>query len=486
MKRHHCQYALVAALLLSALHLSAAVPLEVAQQAYLKASNPGARDTFSSVAVFGDTLVVGAYEEDSNATGVNGPQRNNSARNSGAAYVFVRSGTNWVQQAYLKASNTGLNDQFGVSVAVSEDTIVVGAWLESSSSTGVNGIGEDNNAFESGAAYVFVRSGTNWTQQAYLKASNTEAHDVFGWSVAVSGDTIAVGAPGESSNASGVNGNQDNNAALGSGAVYVFERTGTNWMQQAYLKASNAAASDEFGASVALSGATLVIGAYREDGGAAGVNGDANDNSLPDSGAAYVFVREGTNWSQQAYLKASNAHAYDHLFHVAISGDTVVAGAIWAEGTNSNTVVSNCGAAYIFVREGTNWTEQARLQASSPENGDHFGVSVATAGHMLVVGANTEDSAATGVNGDESSNRARDSGAAYIFIRRETNWSQEAYVKASNTGRNDLFGSRVAASGDTVVIGAPYESSGAAGVNKNQKNNRLSRSGAGYVFTVRQ
>src|SRR5262249_9401641 len=160
--------------------------------------------------------------EDSNATGVNGNQSDNSAQGSGAAYVFVRNGTVWSQQAYLKASNTNAGDQFGVSVAVSGDTAVIGAWAESSNATGVNGNQLDNSTPDAGAAYVFVRNGTTWSQQAYLKASNTDAFDAFGASVAVSGDTVVVGAHLESSNATGVNGNQSDNSAQGSGAAYVF------------------------------------------------------------------------------------------------------------------------------------------------------------------------------------------------------------------------------------------------------------------------
>src|SRR5205823_2837784 len=159
-------------------------------------------------------------------------QGNNNASGSGAAYVFVRSGSNWTQQAYLKASNTGAGDQFAYSVAVSGDTIVIGAPLESSDASGVNGSQNNNRASGSGAAYVFVRSGTTWSQQAYIKSSNSEAGDLFGWSVAVSGDSITVGAPGEASNTTGVNGNQADNSAPESGAAYIFARNGSNWIQQ--------------------------------------------------------------------------------------------------------------------------------------------------------------------------------------------------------------------------------------------------------------
>ena len=173
--------------------------------------------------------MVGAQSEDSNATGVNHPtgQASNSAIESGAAYVFVRSGTTWTQQAYLKASNTAADDRFGFAVALSGETAVVGSRWES----GV--------AAKSGAAYVFFRSGTAWTQQAYLKASNPGVNDYFSNSLAISGDLIAIGSPYEASSATGVNGNQSDNSAAGAGAVYLFGRSGTVWSQQAYLKASN-------------------------------------------------------------------------------------------------------------------------------------------------------------------------------------------------------------------------------------------------------
>src|SRR5206468_571351 len=147
--------------------------------------------------------------------GLNGNQDDNSAYYSGAAYVFARSGTNWSQQAYLKASNTGAGDEFGAAVSVCGDTLVVGAPKEDSSATGINGNQDDNSADDSGAAYIFVRNGTNWSQQAYLKASNSEANDFFGIAVAMAGDSVVVGAHGESSRATGVNGNQIDNGAEG-------------------------------------------------------------------------------------------------------------------------------------------------------------------------------------------------------------------------------------------------------------------------------
>ncbi|WP_206212380.1 FG-GAP repeat protein, partial [Wenzhouxiangella sp. XN79A] len=463
----------------------------LAQQAYLKASNTEAGDEFGfSVAVSGDTVVVGAPGEDSDATGVDGDQASNAADNAGAAYVFVRAGTGWSQQAYLKASNTGVVDRFGRSVAVSGDTVVVGAPGESSNATGVDGDQASNAATRAGAAYVFVRAGTGWSQQAYLKASNTGAEDEFGESVAVSGDTVVVGAFREDSSATGVDGDQASNAALEAGAAYVFVRAGTSWSQQAYLKASNTGAGDRFGESVAVSGDTVVVGARNEDSDATGVDGDQASNAAPEAGAAYVFVRAGTGWSQQAYLKASSTDAFDQFgFSVAISGDTVVVGApdedsdaTGVDGDQASNAAISAGAAYVFVRTGTGWSQQAYLKASNTDAGDRFGESVAVSGDTVVVGALFEDSDATGVDGDQASNAAPEAGAAYVFVRAGTGWSQQAYLKASNTDAGDLFGESVAVSGDTVVVGAPGEDSDATGVDGDPASNAASFAGAAYVF----
>jgi len=380
------------------------------------------------------------------------------------------------QQAYFKASNTDVNDLFGNSVAISDDTLVVGAFSEDSSATGINGNQNNNTATGAGAAYVFTRSGTVWSQQAYLKASNSSGGDFFGASVAISGDTIVVGAFYEDSNATGVNGDQSNNSVLEAGAAYVFTRSGTTWSQQAYLKASNTDVNDHFGHSVAISGDTLVVGAFQERSNATGINGNQGDNSATDAGAAYVFTRNGTTWSQQAYLKASNTGGGDVFGNsVAISDDTIVVGAL-REG-------SVAGAAYVYTRNGMTWSQQAYLKASNTDVNDHFGRSVAISGDTLVVGAFVENSSATGINGDQDDNSAFRAGAAYVFTRSGTTWSQQAYLKASNTGGRDNFGWFVAISGNTLVVAADEEDSNATGINGDQGDNSVSNSGAVYVFT---
>jgi hypothetical protein len=415
-----------------------------AQQAYLKASNVGAGDSFGTsvtLSADGSTLGIGAPGEDSSATGVNGDQADNIATDSGAVYVFTRTGTTWAQQVYLKASNTWASDFFGTSVALSADgsTLAISAPQEDSGATGVNGNQSDNSAADSGAVYIFTRTGSTWTQQAYVKASNTGARDAIASSISYSanislalsadGNILAVGAPGEDSDATGVSGNQANDSATDSGAVYVFTRTGTTWAQQAYVKASNTGWSDFFGASVALSanGSTLAVAAPGEYSGATGINGNQSDDGTFRAGAVYLFTFSGATWAQQAYLKASNTNAYDY-----------------------------------------------------------FGSSVALRadGNTLAVGARGEGSSAAGLNGNQNDNSASDSGAVYMFVRTGITWTQQAYAKASNSGASDDFGHSVALSADgtTLSVGSPGEASRATGINGQQADNSTTESGAVYVF----
>ncbi|HSJ49213.1 MAG TPA: FG-GAP repeat protein, partial [Gammaproteobacteria bacterium] len=283
---------------------------------YFKASNTQAEDVFGytlDISADGNTLAVGAYLEDSSASDINGDQADDLASTSdvGAVYVFTRNINTWSQQAYLKASNADTGDNFGFSLALSDDgnSLVVGAPFEDSDALGIDGAEDNPDALNSGAVYVFTRSNAVWSQTAYVKASNTQADDNFGFSLALSGDgnTLAVSAPFEDSGATGLGGIQgDDPATTEAGAVYVFALDGAGWSQQAYVKASNTEAYDHFGHSVALSGDgdTLAVGAPFEDSNATGVNaaaGDAN-NSRANAGAVYVFARDGSNWSQQAYV----------------------------------------------------------------------------------------------------------------------------------------------------------------------------------------
>ncbi len=537
-----------------------------AQQGYLQASNAGAGDGFgTSVAIFGDTLVVGAPTED-------GPT--NASVNAGAAYVFVRANGVWTEQAYLRGATPAAGNSFGTSVAIWGSTIVVGA------------PGDDGAGADAGAAYVFVRSGTTWTQQAVLRgtgltagdslgravaaaqdtviagapfrdgsgadagaafvftrsagvwsqqavltSSTAAAGDTFGWTVGLSGDTAVVGSP------------LDDTAATNAGAADVFTRTGASWAHAARLQAPAPGESDRFGYSVSLAGAIVAVGAPDEDGSGAQVN-PAHDDALTGAGAAYVFARGAGNWQSHAYVKAHNPGASDAFgFAVAIWGEDLMVGATMEDGGDTgvdppyHNIIADSGAAYLY-RVAAATSVQAALPAEV-EWGDFLGDAVAVSGDTVVVGAPGEAGSGTGVNPPVDNLAGELAGAAFVFERQGAGWVQQAYLKApvrwnsqpefgsavavsgdtivvgspvtpgpefgsgygeayvyvrsgetwayqatlrpSNPGREDLFGSAVAISGDTIVVGAPTEDGAGEGVNPPDSNTRPN-AGAAYVF----
>ncbi|MBK8168921.1 MAG: hypothetical protein IPK60_01095 [Sandaracinaceae bacterium] len=407
----------------------------------------------------------------------------------------------FVQEAYVKATNTQGGDFFGESVALAGDgnTMVVGAAREASNATGIGGNQADNSAPNAGAAFVYVRSGSVWAPQAYLKASNTDGGDQLGYVSAISndGNTVVLSAPSESSNATGVGGLQSNNSASLSGAVYVFVRAGTAWTQQAYIKASNTASLDQFGYALALTpdGSTLVVSARSEDSNATGVDGNQANNSIQDSGAVYVFNRAGTVWTQSAYIKASNTGMYDSFgdsLAISSDGQTLAVGtwnerssATGIDGNQADDSVIPAGAVYVFVRSGPSWAQQAYVKASNTGN-DAFGYSVAITadGNMLAVGARNESSNATGVGGDQLNNSTQSAGAVYIFSRSGVIWSQDAYIKSWKSQAYQQFGEAIDISDDgtRLAVGAFGDDSGAGGVGSNPADTTRHGSGAVYLF----
>jgi hypothetical protein len=368
-----------------------ALALEATEVAKLVANDPASQDLFGfGVAVDGDTAVIGAYSHDGSAT------------DAGAAYVFVRSGDTWVEQDKLLASDGASWDWFGRAVALAGDTALIGA------------IGDDDTAYDSGAVYVFMRSGETWIEQGKLLASDGAAGDYFGSAVALVGDTALVAA------------NLHDGSAPNAGAAYVFVRSGDTWVEQDKLLASDGAGQDNFGQSVAVYGDTAVIGANLHDG------------SAPDAGAAYVFVRSGDTWVEQDKLLASDGVEQDQFGEaVAVYGDTAVIGAYSHDGS-----APDAGAAYVFVRIGDTWVEQGKLLASDGSSWDYFGDAVALAGDTAVIGAGYGYG-----NVDWS-------GTAYLFVRSGDTWVEQDKLLASDGAGQDNFGRAVALAGDTAVIGA--------------------------------
>ena len=393
----------------------------------LIASDAQAEDRFgNSIAVAGDVMVVGAQVEDQTGT------------NAGAAYIFERNfgGINaWVEVKKIIASFPQPYDYFGCSVAIDGDVVVVGAW------------GEDDGSPNSGVAYVFERNagGANaWGQVKRLKTFDLDPDDHFGYSVAVGGDVVVIGAP------------REDDGGSDAGAAYLFERNfggANNWGETKKLTASDAQTEDFFGSSVAMADDVIIIGAY----------GDDDVCNL--AGAAYIFERNagGANtWGETKKLTASDAQLSDFFgTSVAVDGDVAIVSA-YAE----DSAAINAGAAYIFERNngGTNaWGEVKKLTASDAQADDYFGGSVSVADDMALVGVPYEK-AGSGA------------GAAYVFERNtggSNDWGQAKKLLAYDAQENDNFGCSVAVDGDVIAIGALHEDPG-----------DINKAGAAYVFDV--
>jgi hypothetical protein len=340
-----------------------------------------------SVSTSGDYAIVGAYLDD-----VNGAD-------SGSAYIFKWDETGWVQQAKLTASDGNTNDLFGLSVSISGDYAIVGAY------------GDDSYK---GSAYIFKQAGTSWSQQQKLTASDGIANDLFGWSASISGDYAIVGAY------------QDDVNGTDSGSAYIFKRDETSWSQQAKLTASDGTGYESFGYSVSISGDLAIVGA------------NVDDDNGSNSGSAYIFRRDVASWSQQQKLTASDACSSDWFgYSVSTSGDYAIVG---AEGNDDKG--SNSGSAYIFRWDGTNWVQQQKFLASDGAASDYFGRSVSISGDLAIVGADGND-----VKGSNS-------GSAYIFKRGGTSWVQQQKLTASDGAADDRFGISVSISGDYAIVGA--------------------------------
>lgn len=413
--------------------------------------------------------------------------------------ITRQSSASFAQAAYVKSLNTQNSDFFGSSVAIDGNLMAIGAIGEDSNSTGVNSFeNDDGNADDSGAIYIFVRDSSGvWYPEAYLKPDVVTTQDYFGTSVALSGNILAVGSLLEDTSASD------------SGAVYIFVRDAEgNWSQETRLKSSNPGIGDLFGNDIALYGNTLAVGAINEDSITSGIDTSPNDTSSNyDSGAVYVFVRDNQgNWSQQAYIKASNAGAGDKFGRVALYGDTLAVGAKKEDSTtqginttpNDTSASYDSGAVYVFERNPVDetWSQTAYLKASNAGASDLFG-GVALFNNTLAVSASLEDSNTTGVNSiPNNDGNADNSGAVYIFDKDASgNWSQTAYIKAFSTGTthaldgfggpaatNSSLGGALALYQDTLVVAAYHEDSSSTGIDS-IANELAGDSGAAYVYT---
>lgn len=472
---------------------------------YFKATNTDPFDlfgTFRSLNYDGSRMVVAATGEDSNATGINGNEADNSMSNAGAVYVYRNDSGIWSSEAYIKASNTNADDIFGVGSIISRNgnTIAVGAPAEASNAMGINGNQTDNSLPNAGAAYIFTRTGAIWTQQAYLKASNPDAFDNFGDRLALSedGNWLAISDVGDDSNATGINGDASNNSKSGSGAVYIFNRVAGNWSQQAYIKASNTDSFDAFGYEISLNsdGSILAVGAPYEKSNATGINGNQANNSFALAGAVYLFNRNGNTWTQSAYIKASNTDSGDNFgSSVVLNGDGnyLIVGAprerssaVGINGNQADNSVLEAGAAYLYFYNGTTWAQKFYIKSSNTQGSMLFSTNVAMSddGTRIAVGSRYEGGESSGFNGDQTGTTAYNSGSAYTFLRIGNTLAQQNYIKASNADPGDFFSFGLGYSGNGcfLAIGANTESSNATGINGDQFNNNASAAGAVYII----
>lgn len=459
---------------LIALLLSATALAACANSAYLKlpGSNKRGNSLGSSIDIYENRLVIGAIGVD--VADVSG---------CGAFYSFRQVGSNWHYEDGAVATHRSPGDFLGSSIAIHGKTVVVGAPHEDSNAKTVNGDATNNSSKNAGAAYVFVLDNSNeWKLQAYLKAPDPSRDDLFGTSVDIYEDRIAVGAPG----------NQ------GKGSAYLFDRVGTQWRLIEQFTPHAPGLHDlyqKFGTSVALGDDVVLVGAPENDSDGRGITRSLNNNdNAKHSGAVFVY-RYLTDWRPEVVLKSPNSDAGDRFGDsVAIHDNWIVVGAPNESSSvrgidepGEDNLRSQSGAAYVYRRHysplnpaGWRWNEHAYLKADNADIGDHFGQSVAIQGDLIVVGAPNEAGVGKGTN-QASSNLAADSGALYAFRRSGESWTQQLYLKSFNSEAEDGFGTSVAVGTNLVAGTSPGED--AAGPVLNQTDNNASLAGAGYVLS---
>ncbi|MEX1187608.1 MAG: T9SS type A sorting domain-containing protein [Bacteroidia bacterium] len=414
------------------------------------ASDRATNDFFGwSVAISGDYAIVGAFNEDEDASG------GATLSAAGSAYIFKHTGGVWTEQQKIVASDRGVSDNFGRSVSMSGDYAIVGAHLEDEDASGGATIGQ------TGSAYIFKRTGAVWTETQKIVASDRATNDYFGYSVAISGDYAIVGAYRESQDASG-------GATLSTaGSAYIFKQTGGIWAQQQKIVAADRAASDQFSINVAISGDYAIVGANFED---EDVSGGA---TLSAAGSAYIFKQSAGVWAQQQKIVAADRGVSDNFgIQVAISGDYAIVGADQEdEDTFGGATLSAAGSAYIYKQTGGVWAQQQKIVATDRGAGDNFGFSVGIDGNYAIVGAWAEDHNASG------GAAMADAGSAYIFRQTGEVWAQQQKIVAPDRGAGDRFSyNGIAINGYHVIVGAYAEDHDVSG------GATLSAAGSVYFF----
>ncbi|MEM1414364.1 MAG: FG-GAP repeat protein [Myxococcota bacterium] len=452
--------------------------------AYLKAFNAGELDAFGSwVALEGNTLVVAAPREDASDRGVfaaadlpatppfAGPGFDDRAFDSGAVYVFRWSETDgWALEAYLKASNADPEDRFGSALALEGDFLAVGALLED---------GPANELTDVGAAYLFQRIGTRWTEVAVLRPSNGRAFDHFGEALAISGNALLAGSPLVDGGGLGVDAG-DAGEGNNRGAAYLFN-IGTFGVVETTIFRSTEPGGVFFGAAVAMHGDLVAIGA------------DGDRPFERDSGRVHAFRREGEGWLPDGILQAEFGGRFDRFGdRVAMRDDVLLvsapnedSGARFVDGAEDDDSMRNSGAAYAYAHGAEGWERTGYLKATNADQDDNFGQGLFVGEGELFVLAPNEDGAepgpapvfAAGIDDD-----LPNAGAAYRFVPGESvGWREDGYLKALNPGFDDRLTS-AAATDAFLALGAPGEDGGLRAVLGDRDDDRGVDAGAVYVY----
>ncbi len=462
---------------------------------YLKPFNTRATLRFGqSIAISADGSILAVGTASENSTSSDGTT---SGPNTGGVYTYVKQENSWVLQELIKPpAIVTENEGFGTYVSISNDgsTLAISA-LREDSAFDSDSVLADGQLFQSGTVFIYERTNDSWALSASLKASNAGALDRFGSSIALSGNgnALIVGATGEDSSS---NTTPDDNSIESSGAVYYFSKLNETWTQQWLIKAINPQQVAYFGNSLDINydGSNFVIGAYREDSNARGINGDPFNTLATDSGAVYIYEVSSNSISDPTYVKASNTTASDYFgqsVSISSDGNTIAVGA-----PRNDTVVypipdspvsmTDAGSVYIFTRSNVEeqWAQSSYIIRYYYGNNytDLFGsdLSLSGDGNMLLISAPGEDSA---LANNPTNNSAQESGAAFLYLRSDESWTQKRYIKSTNPEEQDNFGrGKLSRDGDTIVIGAWLEDSSATGNQGDQSNNDANSSGAVYTY----
>jgi plastocyanin len=379
----------------------------------LLASDGAAQDEYgSTVSISGNRAIVGANLDDDNGS------------NSGSAYIYELTNGSWVQIQKLIASDASAADQFGSAVSISENRVIVGASLD------------DDNGSNSGAAYIYELDNGSWVEMQKLTAADAAAGDNFGYTVSISGDNVIIGSSLDDDNGSN------------SGSAYIYELSNGTWLEVQKLTAADAAANDQFGFAVSIDDNVAVVGARWSD----------KNASIQNSGSAYVFENNGTNWIEIQKLIASDEDEFAVFgFSVDVSNNHIIVGSPFR---NNGVSYTNAGSSYLFENNGTNWSQVQVLTASDETAQDKFGYSVSISGDLAIAGSKEDD--------DNGSN----SGSAYVFKLNGASWSQVQKLTSSDGNTDDEFGVFVSISGNNVIAGSPGS------------DDNGSLSGAAYIFEL--